>query len=218
MTYLEDILSLIETPMLTKSYFCFFNQLVFDTPIIGHFICHMETFTTFHRACMEFFSWAVVVTLLGQEVMADDNRETLRLEISCKPLDWQLSALAQVLNSFLYSLLALEAVKIAVSCEDWQGEIEVIQWQEFLQLFIFAKKVTLVHKDSVWLVVPALQELARERATEVLPALQNLFLWTYGWQPSGPLKEAIGQLITTQQLHSHSLTVQYWDNNSRKYI
>jgi len=218
MTYLEDILSLIETPMLTESYFCFFNQLVFDTPIIGHFICRTETFTTFHRARVEFFSWAVVVTLSGQEVMADDDRETLRLEISCEPLDWQLSALAQVLNSFLYSLPALEAVKIAVSCEDWQGEIEVIQWQEFLQPFIFAKKVTLVREDSVRLVVPALQELARERATEVLPALQNLFLWTYGWRPSGPLKEAIGQLITTQQLHGHSLTVQYWDNNSRKYI
>ena len=36
--YLEDILSQIETPMLTESDFCFFNQLVFDTPLLGHFI------------------------------------------------------------------------------------------------------------------------------------------------------------------------------------
>jgi len=221
MKYLEDILSLIETPMLTESSFCFFNQLVFDTPIIGHFIHRTETFTTFHRARVEFFSWAVVITLSGQEEGANDKREALRLEISCEPLDWQLSALAQVSNSILSSLPTLEGLEIAVSREDWQGEIDVIQWREFLRPFTFVKKVTLVREDSVRLVAPALQELvrpARERATEVLPALQNLFLRTYGWRPSGPLKEAIGQLVTTQQLHGHPLTVQYWDNKSRKYV
>ena len=218
MAYLEDILSLIETPMLTESYFCFFNQLVFDTPIIGHFICHTKTFTTFHRARVEFFTWAVVVTLSGQEEMANDDREALRLEISCEPLDWQLSALAQVLNSFLSSLPTVEGLEIAVSREDWQGEVEVTQWRQFLQPFTFVKKLTLVREDSVQLVAPVLQELARERATGVLPALQNLFLWTYGWRPSGPLKEAIGQFVTTQPLHGHPLTVKYWDNKSRKYV
>ena len=36
--YLEDILSQIKTPILDRSIFIFFNQLVFDTPLLGDFI------------------------------------------------------------------------------------------------------------------------------------------------------------------------------------
>ena len=97
----------------------------------------------------------------------------------------------------------------AVSHEDWQGEIEAIQWQELLHPFTSVNRMTLECKDPVWLVAPALQELAGERAVEVLPALQNLFLRTLGRQPSGPIKEAIGQFIATRQLYGHPVTVHY---------
>jgi hypothetical protein len=102
--YLEDMLSQIETPMLNQSEFCFFNQLVFDTPLLEQFMRHTETFTTFHTARVQFFDWAVVVTLSEREQMDLSNRQALRLEISCKPFDWQLSAVSQVLNSFFPSL------------------------------------------------------------------------------------------------------------------
>ena len=130
--YLEDILSQVETPALNRSFF-FFNQIVFDTPLLGHFIRRMERFTTTHTARVGFFSWAVRVTLWGRlrGEMANHHRQALQLKISCKPLGWQLSALAQVLNSFLSSLPTLKSLVIAVSREDRQGEIEVIQWQEF---------------------------------------------------------------------------------------
>jgi len=141
--YLEDILSQIETPILNRSDFCFFNQLVFDTPLLGNFIHRTETFMTLHTARVEFFSWAVVIALWGRKEMANNDWDTLRLEITCKPLDWQLSALSQVLNSFLSSLPTVENLKIIVSCKDWQGEIEVIQWQEFLHPFTSVKNMAL---------------------------------------------------------------------------
>ena len=207
--YLEDILSQIETPMLNACYFCFFNQLVFDTPPLRNFIHRTETFRTIHRARVDFFSWVVGVTLWEREEMTNDDREALRLEISCKPLDWQLSALVQVLNSFVSCLPTLESLEIAVSHEDRQGEVEAIQWREFLRPFTSVKKVALVREDSVWLVAPALQELAGERTIEVLPALQNIFLMTYGWLPSGPVEEAIGRFIATRQLYGHPVTLHY---------
>ena len=209
--YLEDILSQIETPVLNQSELYFFNQLVFDTPLFGNFVRRTETFTTIHTARIQFDSWSVGVSLWGREKMANNNKEALRLEITCTPLDWQLSALAQVLNSFLSSLSTLESLEITVDhgYEDWQGEIEVIQWREFLHLFASVKEMTLVREDSVQLVRPALQELSEERETEVLPALQNIFLMTNGWQPSGPVKETIEQFITTRQLHDHPVTVHY---------
>jgi len=187
--YLEDILSQIETPMPNQSHFHLFNQLVFDTPLLGHFIRRTETFMTTHTACVEFSSWDVEVVLSGREGMASDGVETPSLSILCKPLDWQLSALPQVLNSFLYSLSTLESLEIAVSHEDWQDEIEVIQWQEFLHPFAAVKQMSLKDEASVRLIVPALRELAGERATEVLPALQNLSLTTSGWSRS-PLRSS----------------------------
>lgn len=98
-----------------------------------------------------------------------------------------------------------------MSREDRQSEVEVIQWQEALRPFTSVDRMTLECEDSVRLVAPALQELTRERVTEVLPALRNIFLRTLGRQPSGrqAVKEAIGQFITTRQLYSHPVSVHY---------
>ena len=218
--YLEDILSQIEAPILNQSYFCPFNQLVFVTPQLGHFFRRTETFMTTRTAHVAFSSRAVMVKLSGPKEMANNNSEALRLEISCKPLDRQLSAVAQVLNSFLSSLPTLESLEIAVYRKHrrLEYEIDVIQWREFLHPFTSVKYMTLEPEDSVRLVAPALQELSRERATEVLPALQNLFLGMYRWQPSGPVKESIEQFIATRQLYGHPLTVHYWESKSRKFV
>jgi len=216
--YLEDILSQIETFSLNRCQFWLFNQLVFDTPLLGHFIRRTETFMTAHTARVEFSSWAVEVILLGREEMPNNERKALRFKITCDPLDWQISAVAQVLNSSLYSLPTLESLEVAIDHEDWQGEIEVVQWREFLHPFTFVKKMTMVREGSIQLVSPALQELAGERATEVLPALQDLFFRTYGGQPSGPVKEAIERLIAIRQLDGHPVTVHYEDTESEAYV
>ena len=206
--YLEDVLSQIETPILNQSEFCSFNQLVFDTPLLGQFIRRTETFMTIHVARVEFLSSAVVVTLLGREEIGDNDGINLWLEISCEALDWQLSAVTQVLNSFLSSFTALESLEIEVS-RDWQGETEVTQWRELLYPFISVKDMTLRFEDSIRLVAPVLQELAGERATEVLPSLKILCLRAYDWRSSGPVKEAVEHFIITRQLHGHPVTVHY---------
>jgi len=203
--YLEDILSQIETPMLNQSEFYLFNQLVFDIPLLGHFIRRTETFTATHTARVRFYDSAVSVTLFGREEMANDGAVNQSLSISCEPLDWQLSALAQVLDSFVSSLSTLESLEIAIGHKDWQGEIDAIQWRECLHPFATVKKISL--KDEASVRLPALRGLTGERATEVLPALQNLSLTTSGWSLSGPLKEAIEQFIATRQLDGHPVTL-----------
>jgi hypothetical protein len=207
--YLEDILSQIETPILNQSHFSFFNRLVFDTPLLGHFIRRSGIFMTIHTARIKFNSLDVEVILLGQEEMDNHDGESpkpLWLHIYCQPLDWQLSAVAQVLNSVFPSLPTLETLEIAVDHGDWQGEIEVTQWLELLHPFTSVKEMTLMREDSARLVAPALQELARERPTEVLPTLQELSLST---EPSGPVKEAIEQFIATRRLCGLPVAVHY---------
>jgi len=40
--YLEDIVSRLETPLLSYTEITFFNQLIFDTPLLRHFISRTE--------------------------------------------------------------------------------------------------------------------------------------------------------------------------------
>ena len=63
-------------------------------------------------------------------------------------------------------------------------------------------------------VAPALQELVGERAREVLPALQNLYIENL--QPSGLINEAIGEFIAARELCSHPVTVQSWTEEIRE--
>ncbi|KAH9970675.1 hypothetical protein BJV74DRAFT_866731 [Russula compacta] len=52
------------------------------------------------------------------------------------------------------------------------------------------------------LVVPALQQLAEERVTNLLPTLQN------NLEPSEPIQEGIGQFIAARQLVNRPVTVE----------
>ena len=202
--YLEDILSRIETPMLNETNFHVFNQLVFDTPLLEHFIRRTETFMKIHTAHIQFQLADIQIILSGPEEISNNNRDVLNLTITCKALDWQLSAVTQVLNSFLSCLSGLEILEVVAS-EDFQGEVEVIQWREFLHLFTSVKKVILESEDAVRHIAPALQEFARERS--MLPALQTLLLRAFSFPPPGYFNEAIEKFIATRKSCGQPITV-----------
>ena len=56
-----------------------------------------------------------------------------------------------------------------------------------------------------------LKELVEGRMTEVLPALENIFLEEL--EPSGPVREGIEQFVATRQVLSHPVTVSRWDRS-----
>jgi hypothetical protein len=56
-------------------------------------------------------------------------------------------------------------------------------------------------------IIPALQELVGDRATEVLPTLKNIFLEE--GQQSGPVQEGIQQVVAVRQATNHPIVVSY---------
>jgi hypothetical protein len=56
-------------------------------------------------------------------------------------------------------------------------------------------------------IVPALQDLVGDRATEVLPTLENIFLEE--GQQSGPVQEGIQQVVAVRRATSHPIAVSY---------
>jgi hypothetical protein len=90
--------------------------------------------------------------------------------------------------------------------DDTEDDIEDGRWLELLHPFIAVKDLYVPSKFTPAIVL-ALQELVEGRVTEVLPALENIFL---EWLPSGPLEEAIGQFVSARQLAGHPIDVSRW--------
>jgi hypothetical protein len=196
--YLERIVSQIEGPLLESTWITFSDQLAFDTPQLRHFISRTKTFKAPHRADIEFSKSAVRVALFWRKGIVDHRR--LKLEIPCSLSSWQISAITHICSSPLPPLPTLESLGIYETPfwkPEWQDNIVNTQWLRLFHPFSTVKNLFLSEK-LVQLVAPALQELTGGRVTEVLPALQNLFL--QGPEPSETVQEAIGQFISERQL------------------
>jgi len=208
--YLEDIVAQIDTPLLSQLKITFFNQLIFDAPLLGHFISRTETFKAPHRARVMFWESKVEVWLDPRN--GNGAYKVSSLEISCRPSDWQLSSLAQVCDSALSPLPTLELLEINIK-RSWQDDVDIAQWVELLHTLTSMKNL-LLHGESIQHVALALEQLTRERVTEALPALQNLFL--QGPQPSEPAKKMIGKFVAARQLSVRPVAVHYreWPNQT----
>ena len=194
--YLEDIISRIDTPRLRYVEISFFNQLIFHTPHLRHFVGRTELFRASHSATALFERGSVQIRLFSRETI-----NMVCVGISCEPLDWQPSSLTQVCNSFQPPLRTLELLRIYSGqrlSPQLQDDIpENTEWLEFLYQFTSTKDLEL-SKNIVPLVLPALGDLTGERATEVLPALQNIVVEEL--PSSGPVREAIDQFVASRQL------------------
>jgi len=90
--YLEDMLSRMEPLPHVHIEIKFFNQLLFDTPLLRNLIERAETFRVFHQAEISFYPSSVGFALFQKHRPV--KSKGLWLRISYKPLDWQLSSLA----------------------------------------------------------------------------------------------------------------------------
>jgi hypothetical protein len=216
--YLEDMVSRIDAPLLSNITVTLFNQLTFDTPHLRQFIGR-STNAPF-RADFVFFGYRVQVSLFRQN--GEDYHKLLELGISCASSDWQLSSLAQICLNSLPQLPTLERLGIhegRYSQPVWQDDVEDGQWVELFLPFNTVKTLD-ISETFVGRVVPALQVLSGKdrEVTEVLPALQNVFL--EGRQPSGDMKDAIGQFAAVRRLPvavHHRDRGRYWHKRTEDY-
>jgi hypothetical protein len=195
----------IDAPLLDCMNITFFNQLLFDTPRLRHFISRTGIFMA--PDCARIFFNHGYVTV--------EPFWTLSLRILCEPSDWQLSSLSQLYNSALSPLPTLECLEIYNCRKYWEDDMENIQWLELLRLFTTVKDLVL-SKKSFRLVAPALDELDGESVTEVLPALQNIII--QGPQPLEPDNKGIGKFIATRRLLGSPMTVQHRDGKDLDYF
>jgi hypothetical protein len=173
--YLEDLVARIDAPLLEDLRIAFFHQLIFDTAQLTQFISRTPKFNGHDKAHVEINDWNVSVTL----PQAIDGRLSLGITCTGRDPDLQLSSLAQVCGSLFPQALihAVEHLYIdrSRSLSHWeQNIVESRQWLDLLRPFSTVKCLYISWQFATR-IAPALQELVRDRATEVLPTLQMLF-------------------------------------------
>lgn len=198
--YLEDFVARIDAPLLHCLDIGFFQQFIFDTPQLAQFVSRTPRLETQDEARVAFSNVGIEITFRPRV-----NRG-LRLEISCKQQNGQLSSLAQVCSTSVPRAFTA-AVEHLYICEivhlrpSWQDEIENTQWLELLHPFTTLKNLYLSRR-IVPRMVPALQ---LEEIATVLPALQNVCLE----QPSKSAHETVERVLS-----SRSIAVHDWDGET----
>jgi hypothetical protein len=206
---MEDLVARIDTPRLNSLDVTFFHQLIFDAPQFVQFIGRAQNWNAPEAAVLTFYDGAVRVTLPPRTFAHGE----LNLGVSCSPSDWQLDSLAQVCSSSLPPLPTVENLYVHKPQhmeQNWQDDIEITQWLELFHPFTTVKNLYL-SEDFASRIATFLQELARGRMTEALPALQNLFV--EGLQPSGRVHESIGKFVAARQLFGHPIAVSRWERH-----
>jgi hypothetical protein len=201
--YLEDLVTLIDTPQLDDMRITFFNQIDFDTPRLTQFIDRIPKLGKRIAYVVFYDDFSSVGLLPG----------TLEIEISCREPDWQISSIEQVCNSSLHPLSTVEVLYIEHRYRRlvWENDdIENTLWLQLLLPFTGVKNLYL-DKEFAPGIAAALQELVGG-ITEVLPSLQKILV--EGLEPSGPFQKSIGQFVAARQLSDHPITISVWNKDS----
>ena len=209
--YVEDLVARIHTPLLDDLTVTFIHQPIFSSPQLIQFISRTPKLHTHNQARLVFDpdskAWVTLPQTSGGK---------LRLEITeCSPSD-QLSSLAQLCSSSV-PLALISTVEHLYIVEGaslrFNGDIEKcsVQWRGLLRPFSAAKSLYICWEYTSRLAL-ALQELVGERATEVLPTLQTLFLEDSEYGPSlGDSQEAMGQFVAARQLVGQPIAFSLWN-------
>jgi len=200
----------IDAPLLGGLQIRLFHQLIFATPQLVQFFARTPNI----RPPIE-----VDIVFSNRDIGITSPRKyphKIELTIRCSQPDWQLSSLAQVYSSSLPEAF-IPTVERLYICEHeyhqpgWQEDIEGGQWLEVLQPFTAVKDLhLLVFQSFLPRMELAFQELAGEHMTEVLPALQNIFLQEVSrpLYPSESLRKAVEKFVAARQLAGHPIAIQ----------
>ena len=205
--YFEDLVSRIDVPQLSTLYIALFEQTVMGTLQLVQFISCTPGFKVLETARVE-VGLSARVTLSSQT----SSYQELTLEISGS--DRQLLFMAQIFSSSLPPLSTSKDLYIRddsyLLLHWWQDISEITAWLELLRSFTAVRNLYL-SKQFAPIIAPTLQVLIGGRTTEVLPALQNIFL--EGLEPSGPIQEGIEQFVSARQVIGLPIAVACWEGH-----
>ena len=203
-----DLVARINAPLLRHIRITFFDRPLFEISQLSQFIDRLEIFKMPHRAVVDFDCLCTDAKFSLVEDTAYGS--TVMFPVSCATLEWQLPLMTALFGSSSspFWLSSSEGLDIRATDEDLDENTDV-QWLKMLQPFTAVKELRIDTHAALHL-ARTLQELAGQRAAEVLPTLQDVFIREY--HLLGAAQEAMRPFIAARQLSGHPVTVHRWDS------
>jgi hypothetical protein len=193
--YLEDFVTLIDTPQLDSMDIIFINELDFEIQRLAQFINRTLKLAERDETHVEFNGPSARIV-----------SGTLQIYIDGGELDRCLSSVSQFGS---YSI-TFTVKDFYIACQPshtfW---IEYTLWLQLLLPFTAVKNLYLCKAFAPSLAA-TLQELVGDRMTEVLPSLQNIFV-----DELEPFEKNIGQFIVARQLSGHPIAISIWTEEGK---
>ena len=192
--YLDSFVARIDAPRLEVIDITFFNQTTMDASQLSRFIERIEMQTSLLQADVETSADAISISF------TNTSSSTLRLQISCKQLDWQLSCMAQICDQISPFLSRVNSLGInAAQPLGGQDDEHSEQWLDLVHSFKFD------NAESFWVggvttgtILYALGSVDGGNTT-VLPSLRRLHVQE-SLTMDGQLWDAIQSFITLRSI------------------
>ena len=197
--YLDSLVARIDAPCLGDIGITFFAQPTMDALQLGLFIERIEVQTLLIRADIEILAHTISISFTHPSTSTP-----LKLQISCKQLDWQLSCMAQVCDQFSPFLSRVEELRInnTTQSSSEQNDVAGEQWVALVRPFGGARDFWMT--DLVTDILRAL--IQADVDTTLLPALRYLRV-EHPIKVNEPLWDALLSFINSRALSSHPVKV-----------
>ena len=202
--YLDSFVANIDAPNLSETNITFFFQPTMDASQLGQFIGLVEMFTSLIQADVEVSAQAISISITDSSMTASTP---LRLQISCKQLDWQLSCMAQVcdqVSPFLFhvSNLGLNTAQPLGGQDDRNDG----QWLDLLRSFKFRGAKSLWVANELTTDILCALGPANEGNTAMLPSLRH-FRVQKPITMDGPSWNSVQSFITARSISGRPVEV-----------
>ena len=209
--YFDHLFTHIDAPQLEDIKIEFNNPPIFNSSRILLLTSLKESFKALDQAHIVLKRCGPVnVTLSSRRGTTGGKMLKLLIARGVYKTGWEFWGLNQDRVCLLSSLTPAKFERLNVrEVERAKSRLKVgnDQWLDPFR-FLHAVGNLYLSEALAMCVAPALRELVGERVTEVLPALENLYIENL--QPSGLMKEAIGEFVAARELSGHPVTIQSW--------
>jgi hypothetical protein len=205
--YVESFVSRLDAPLITTVDIWFLGDFIFSIPQLAQFISHGENLKVLNKARVDLFSYNAVLTL--STLGGPSDSRSLNFGIQCQESSQQLSFISTLCGQVLPALTTVSRLEITKSQwaqPNWRVNLNHTRWLAFFRPFITVEALHL-SKELSTLIAPALRELTGQRATEVLPALRDLFIVEA--EPSGHVRASLEPFIAARRLFGRQVDIHH---------
>jgi len=211
--YMEYLVTQIDSPSLESMEIKISHQEVLEVSELAKFIHRADKLSLIDQGEVT-INFECISVKISQHLWGIDPK-TLMLGLACFESDLRLSYLAQFCASCLPTPSPFESLYIRVPLDYmWEDVIDDpdTQWLELLRPFNTVKHLRL-YRTVAPRVAQALRSLPLERVTEVLPALEIVFISRDDSRLElfGPVEEAMTEFADARQLSGHPVSIYNWD-------